>query len=134
MPRKSVDIDTVREIALALPDVVEATSWGATGFKIGGRLMACQAIHSSAEEGSLMVRVDFPLRAELLASEPDVYYVTPHYEPYAAVVVRLARVKRAALKKLLSTSWVFVSSSAPKKSAASNRKRKKKAAAPRKRR
>jgi hypothetical protein len=134
MPRSSVDLDTVREIALALPDVEEATAWGATGFKVGGRLMACQAIHSSAEDDSLMVRVDLPLRDELLAAEPDVYYVTPHYEPYPAVVVRLARVKRAALKQLLGTSWVFVSSSGPKKSATSKTKRKKKASTPRKRR
>jgi hypothetical protein len=115
MPRKSVDFDTVRDIALALPDVVEASSWGASGFKVGGRLMACQAIHSSAEAGSLMVRIDLPLRAELLAAEPDVYYLTPHYEPYPAVLVRLARTTRASLEKLLGTSWLFVSAKPAKK-------------------
>jgi hypothetical protein len=123
MPRKSVDFDTVRELALALPDVEESTSWGATSFKVGGRLMACEAIHSSAEAGTLMVRIDLPLRAELLASEPDVYYVTSHYAPYPAVLVRLARATRASLKKLLGTSWLFVGSKAARKSAKTNKKK-----------
>jgi hypothetical protein len=112
MPRKTVDLDTVRELALALPEVEEASPWGARGFKARGKLMACQAIHSSAEPDTLMVRIDRNLRDELLASEPNVYYLTPHYEPYPSVLVRLARTNRNALKKLLGTSWLFVTSDA----------------------
>jgi hypothetical protein len=114
MPRKTVDLETVRELALALPEVEEASPWGALGFKARGKLMACQAIHSSAEPGTLMVRIDTNLRDELLSSEPSVYYLTPHYEPYPSVLVRLERTNRNALKKLLGTSWLFVTSDAPK--------------------
>jgi len=110
MPRKAVDLEVVRELALALPDVEESTSWGATSFKVGGRMFACQAIHSSAEDGTLMVRIDTTLRAELLASEPEIYYLTPHYAPYPALLVRLARVSRGALGKLLGTSCLFIAS------------------------
>jgi len=39
-------------------------------------------VHRSAEPGSLAVRVDFDDRAELLAADPDVYYVTDHYLNY----------------------------------------------------
>jgi hypothetical protein len=125
MPRRVVDLDVVRELALALPDVAESTSWGATSFKVGGRMFACEAIHSSAEDGTLMVRIDTNLRAELLASEPDVYYLTPHYAPYPALLVRLARVARGALGKLLATSCLFIGSQGPARGA---RGRKKKAA------
>ena len=41
---------------------------------------------------SLVVRVDFDDRAELLAAAPDVYYVTDHYLDYNTVLVRLSRV------------------------------------------
>jgi hypothetical protein len=41
--------------------------------------MACGPTHRSAEPGSLVVRVGFDDRAELLAAAPDVYYVTDHY-------------------------------------------------------
>jgi hypothetical protein len=110
MPRKAVDIGVVRELALALPDVEEATSWGATSFKVNGRMFACEAIHSSAEERTLMVRMDTMLRDELLKEEPDVYYLTPHYAPYPAVLVRLDRVTRTSLRKLLATSHLFIES------------------------
>ena len=113
MPRRVVDLDVVRELALALPDVEESTSWGATSFKVGGRLFACEAIHSSAEDGTLMVRIETNLRAELLASEPDVYYLTPHYAPYPALLVRLERVSRRSLGKLLGTACVFAASLGP---------------------
>jgi hypothetical protein len=123
MPRKAVDFDTVREIAMAMPEVEQSTSWGATSFKVRGKMFACPAIHSSAEEGSLIVRIDFNLRAELLASDPEVYYLTPHYENYPAVLVRLARISRKALRDVLGTSWVFVSSSAAKSRAKTGKKK-----------
>ena len=89
MPRRVVDLDVVRELALALPDVEESTSWGATSFKVGGRLFACEAIHSSAEDGTLMVRIDTNLRADELITglndagiEARSYYRVPvHRQP-----------------------------------------------------
>jgi len=128
MPRQVVDLEVVRELALALPDVEESTSWGATSFKVHGRLFACQAIHSSAEEGTLMVRIDTSLRGELLATEPDVFYLTPHYAPYPALLVRLARVSRASLRKLLGTACVFVGSQGPARGTKGRNKRTKAAA------
>ncbi|HEU4617552.1 MAG TPA: MmcQ/YjbR family DNA-binding protein [Gammaproteobacteria bacterium] len=111
MPQqKKIGFDDVREIALAMPGVAASTSWRAPSFKVGGRLFACQAIHRSAEPGSLMVRVERSLRDELLATEPDVYYVTPHYESYPCLLVRLERIGREALERLLGISCFFVSS------------------------
>ncbi len=109
MPTKTVDVSVVREIALGLPNVEDATSPRGVGFKVGGRLLACQAIHKSAEPDSFMVRVSCDERARLLADDPDAYYVTQHYLKHPAVLVRLSRVKRDALRKLLGTAWVFVS-------------------------
>ncbi|HZF29999.1 MAG TPA: MmcQ/YjbR family DNA-binding protein [Gammaproteobacteria bacterium] len=115
MPAKRMDFAAVREIALALPDVADATTGRGPAFKARGKLLTCAAIHSSAEEGSLAVRIDPQLRAELLTAEPDVYYVTSHYEPYPMVLVRLARIRRAALRKLLETAWVFVTAKPSKR-------------------
>src|SRR5256886_16481063 len=78
--RKSpIDFDTVRKIGLALPGVEESTAYGSPALKVHGKLLTCIAINRSAEPGSLAVRVDFDDRAELLAADPDVYYVTDHY-------------------------------------------------------
>ena len=109
MAKMVMNFDVVREIALALPDVEESTIHGAPSLKARGKLLACPAIHRSAEPDTIAVRIDRAERAKLVENEPDIYYVTDHYENYPTVLVRLPRINRAALKKLLEIAWLFVS-------------------------
>ena len=108
MPKKTIDFDTVREIGRALPGVEDGTAYGSPALKVHGKLLACVPAHRSAEPGSLVVRVDFDDRAELLAAAPDVYYITDHYTDYNAVLVRLARVTPDMLRDLLGMAYKFV--------------------------
>ncbi|MEO8096626.1 MAG: MmcQ/YjbR family DNA-binding protein [Acidobacteriota bacterium] len=108
MPPGKIDFDHVRTIALKLPGVEESTMRGARALKVRGKLLACTPIHKSAEPGSLAVRVNFDHRAELLASSPDIYYVTDHYLNYPTVLVRLAHIHSDALSGLLDMAWRFV--------------------------
>ena len=108
MPRSEIDFDAVRKIGLALPGVEASTAWGAPALKVRGKLLACVPTHRSAEPGSLVVRVDFDDRAELLAAAPDVYYVTDHYRGYSAVLVRLFRVTHDVLRDMLGMAHKFV--------------------------
>jgi hypothetical protein len=103
-----MDFDTVRNIGLALPGVEEGTAYGFPALKVHGKLLACVPANRSAEPGSIVVRVDFNDRAELLATAPDVYYVTDHYADYSAVLVRLSRVNPELLRDLLSMAYKFV--------------------------
>ena len=107
MPRSTIDFDTVRKIGLAMPNVEASTAWGAPALKIHGKLMACVPTHRSAEPGSLVLRVGFDDRAELLTAAPDVYYVTDHYVG-SAVLVRLSRVTPDVLRDLLGMAHKFV--------------------------
>jgi hypothetical protein len=113
MAKARLDFDTVRKIGLGLPGVEESTAYGSLALKVGGKLLACIPINKSAEPGSLMVRIDFASRAELLAESPDVYYVTDHYENYPSVLVRLARIHPDALRDLLGMAWRFVTAKKP---------------------
>ncbi len=113
MPRNKIDFDTVRRIALGLPDVEESTAYGSPALKVRGKLLACIAIHKSAEPGSLAVRVGFDRRAELTATAPDVYYLTDHYVNYPVVLVRMSRLHPDALRDLLGMAWRFVTAKAP---------------------
>ncbi len=108
MPRSTINFDTVRKIGLALPGVEESTAYGSPALKVRGKLLACVPAHRSAEPGSLMVRIGFDDRAELLAAAPDVYYVTDHYLDYGAVLVRLSRVTPDVLRDLLGMVHKFV--------------------------
>jgi hypothetical protein len=49
MPGTKVTFGIVREIALALPEVEEGTMYGSPALKVDGKLLACLAIHKSAE-------------------------------------------------------------------------------------
>ena len=104
----TINFDSVRKMGLTLPGVEGSTAYGAPALKIRGKLLACVPTHRSAEPGSLVVRVGFDDRAELLAADPDVYYVTDHYLGYTAVLVRLSRVTPDVLRDLLGMAHKFV--------------------------
>lgn len=123
MPRSTIDFDTVRNIGLALPGVEESTAYGQPALKIHGKLLACVPANRSAEPGSLAVRVDFDDRAELLAADPDAYYVTDHYVGYTAVLVRLSRVNSDVLRDLLGMAYKFVTRNAAPRSPARKRRK-----------
>jgi hypothetical protein len=111
----STAFTTVRRFALALPDVEEGTSWGAPAWRLRGKLMACAPTHKSAEPDSLVVLLDFAQRDELLAAEPDIYYLKEHYANYPCLLVRLQRIHPDALRDLLRMSWTYVVSKAKRK-------------------
>lgn len=108
MPSRAVTFDTVRQIALAMPGVEESTAYGQPALKLRGQLLACLPSHRSAEPGSLVLRLDFADRADLLAGDPSAYYITEHYRNYPAVLVRMARVTPSQLKDLVNMAHKFV--------------------------
>ncbi len=119
----TIDFDAVRKIGLALPGVEESTAYGSPALKVRGKLLACVPTHRSAEPGSLMVRVDFDDRAELLTAYPDAYYVTDHYLNYTSVLVRLSRVTPDVLRDLLGMAHKFVTAHAPRRSPSRHRRK-----------
>ena len=122
--RKSgLDYATVRELALALPDVVDSSTLRGFSFKARGKLLACKAINRSAEPETLMMRVGAAERDRLLAAMPEICYLTPHYLAYESVLVRLAKVDRKTLQELLGLAWKFVTTN-PAKAAKSAKRRK----------
>ena len=123
MPRSTINFDTVRNIGLTLPGVEEGTVYGVPALKVHGKLLACVPAHRSAEPASLLVRVDFDDRAELLAAAPDVYYVTNHYVGYNAVLVRLSRVNPDVLRGLLGMAYKFVTRQAATRSPVRKRRK-----------
>lgn len=116
MARK-ITFDTVQAMGLALPGAEEGTTYGARSLKVGGKMFACPAIHRSAEPDTLGVRIDFAQRDELMASDPETYYLTDHYVNYPVVLVRLSRVHPDALRDLLAMGWRYVSAGAGRRPA-----------------
>lgn len=65
-------------------------------------------------EGDILgVRVsDEGVKFALIADEPDVYFTTPYFDGYPAVLVRLAEISVRGLEELVTEAWL---TQAPKK-------------------
>jgi hypothetical protein len=96
-----VSFESVRQMALALDNVTEGTSYGTPAFKVGGKLFA--RLHQDGE--SLIIRMDFNQREDLLALDPDAYYITDHYIDHEWMHVRLSRVQPNTLRELIGLAW-----------------------------
>lgn len=90
---RAMRLDDVRKLALAMPDVVEAKSYGTPAFKVRGKLLA-----RIREEGVLVVVTEPDAKEALIASNSRVYFKVPHYDGYDMVLVRLPRVKPGELR------------------------------------
>jgi hypothetical protein len=108
MRESKLNFETVRQISLKLPGVQESTAYGMPALKINGKLLAAIPANRSVEPHSLVVRMSFEDREEVLAADPKVYYLTEHYVGYDAVLVRLSCVTSEVLKDLLRTARKYV--------------------------
>jgi hypothetical protein len=93
--------ETVREIALALPEVEESTSYGTPAFKVRGKLFA----RLKEDGSSIVVRIDEADRPLRLRADPFAFYITEHYANYPWILVRLPAVVRDDLADLVCDAW-----------------------------
>jgi hypothetical protein len=93
--------EAVRKMALALDNVEEATSYGTPAFKVGGTLFA----RLRDDIGALVVPMSIEDRQELMAEDPETYFITDHYLNYPYILVNLARVHPDAMRDLLKGAW-----------------------------
>jgi hypothetical protein len=112
---QGVTFATVRAIGLAMPGVEEGTLYGSPALKVEGQMFVGVPSHKSAEPNSLLVRMAFERRDDLLAEEPATYYVKEHYLDYPCVLVRLDRVTDAIVRDLLLMGYRFVSAKTNRK-------------------
>jgi hypothetical protein len=101
---KSVTWTTVRDLALALPDVEESTSYRTPAMKVRGKLI----VRLKEDGETIVVPMGLDERAVRIAAEPDVFFVTEHYVPWPYVLVRLAKMTRTDLRELLQDAWRMV--------------------------
>ena len=100
------DWETVREIARALPGAEESTTYGQPAFKVGGKLFAWISPDRHAD-GALAVRIDLDEKPLAIASSPEVFFQTAHYEGEPILLVRLGRIDRTELEERIEESWLL---------------------------
>jgi hypothetical protein len=115
--------DDVRRIALALPETSEGSSYGNTAWKVRDkgfvwerplRKSDLETLGDAAPDGPILgARVEHLVAKEaLLADDPAVFFTTPHFDGFAAVLVRLDQIAVADLEEVIVEAWL---SRAPKR-------------------
>jgi hypothetical protein len=106
--------DDVARIVGALPDTSEASP---RNWRVRKKLIAWErplrkadyeALGADAPDGDILgARVsDEGVKFALIADEPRVYFTTPHFDGYPAVLVRLAEIDGPELKELVTEAWL----------------------------
>jgi hypothetical protein len=111
------DWDDVRRLALALPETSEGAAHGNTAWRVRDKLFVwdrplrskdLEALGEAAPTGPVLgARVEHLVAKEaLLADDPAVYFTTPHFDGYPAVLVALERITAADLEELIVEAWL----------------------------
>jgi hypothetical protein len=94
---RGVSIARLKQIARAIPELVESTSYGTLAFKFKKQLVA-----RVREDGDdLVIAMDFVNRDLLMRAKPRIFHLKDHYLEHPYVLVRLSEVTPAALKEQL---------------------------------
>src|SRR5262245_37379877 len=104
----------VRAIVRALPETAEASP---RQWRVKGKLLAWErplrradfeALGKHAPTGDILGAFvpDLNTKEALLGARPRVYFTTPHFDGYPAVLVRLAVIGRAELRQLIAEAWL----------------------------
>jgi hypothetical protein len=110
--------EDVRRIALALPETSERGSWGSPQWRVKDkgfvwerplRRADLDALGDDAPDGPILgVRVaDVGVKEALVADDPAVFFTTPHFDGYPAVLVRLERIAVDELDELIVDAWLL---------------------------
>ncbi len=109
--------DDVRRIALALPETSERASHGNAAWRVRDKLFVWErplreadvrALGDAAPAGPILgARVEHVGAKEaLIADDPGVYFTTPHFDGYPAILVRLDEIGAGELEEVIVEAWL----------------------------
>lgn len=109
--------DEVQRLALSLPETSERVSRDMRQWRVKDKLFVWErplrqsdlrALGDAAPEGPILgARVEHLVAKEaLLADDTGVFFTTPHFDGYPAILVRLAPVTLDVLEEVVVEAWL----------------------------
>ena len=111
----------VRRIARRLEGAEETTTFGEPCFKVSKKLFAWMSTH---ERGALAVRIEVEDQPLMVAARPELFFITPHYQGYGAVLIRLKTAPARDLTDPIEQSYRLVLLASKKRKRAPSARRK----------
>ena len=109
--------DDVRRIALGLPDTSERLSRDLRQWRVKDKLFVwerplrradVEALGEKVPDGPILgARVEhIGAKEALLADDPGVFFTTPHFDGYPAILVRLDAITSVDLDEVIVEAWL----------------------------
>jgi hypothetical protein len=109
--------EDVRRIALSLPETSERTSRDNAQWRVKDKLFVwerplrksdLEALGKSAPDGPILgARVEHELEKQvLIQNDPNVFFTTPHFDGYPAILVQLEKIPSDELEEVITEAWL----------------------------
>jgi hypothetical protein len=109
--------DDVRRLALALPETDERESRGSRHWRVKEKLFVWErplrasdlkALGAAAPDGPILgARVEhIGAKEALVADASGVYFTTPHFDGYPAILVKLEKISVGELEEVTVEAWL----------------------------
>jgi hypothetical protein len=109
--------EDVRRLALTLPETSERVSREQRQWRVKDKLFVwerplrpkeIETLGADAPDGPILgARVEhIGAKEALIADDPGIYFTTPHFDGYAAILVRLDRIPAEDLEEVVSEAWL----------------------------
>lgn len=111
------DWDDVARLALSLPETGERVSRDLRQWRVRDRLFVwerplrrsdLEALGPDAPDGPILgARVEHEgAKRALIADDPSVFFTTPHFDGYPAILARLEAMSPALLEEVIVEAWL----------------------------
>ena len=94
-------LDRAARLTAHLPGITRAPHYRTEALKVGGKAFA----NPCDEPGVLAVFCQLPEKDLLLAAAPALYFDTPHFRNWPAILVRMAEIDDGTLAARLQSAW-----------------------------
>ena len=109
--------EDVRRIALDLPETDEGTTHGNRSWRVKEKGFVwerplrrgdLEALGDAAPDGPILgARVENEMAKEaLVANDPDVFFTTPHFNGYPAILIQLDNISVEDLTEVIVEAWL----------------------------